>query len=257
MLIALTRPVSDSLAECALTHQERVPIDLARARRQHAQYEEALRSLGVRVIPAPAAHDLPDAVFIEDTALVLDELAVIARPGAVSRREEPGTVAAILSEFRPIHYLQSPATLDGGDVLRIGRTVFVGLSSRTNEAGVRQLASLIGSFGYEVVPIPVTGCLHLKSAVSLVAENLLLVNPRWVPADAFGALEHVAVADDEPGAANALRVADALVYPSHYPKTSGRLAKRGLEIVPVACDELAKAEGGVTCCSLLFSALEE
>jgi dimethylargininase len=103
----------------------------------------------------------------------------------------------------------------------------------------------------------VTGCLHLKSAVSLVSEDLLLVNPRWVQADAFGALEHVRVADDEPGAANALRVADALVYPSHYPKTSGRLAERGLEIVPVACDELAKAEGGVTCCSLLFSGLEE
>ena len=257
MLIALTRPVSDSFAECALTHQERVPIDLDRARRQHGRYEEALRALGVRVIRAPAANHLPDAVFIEDTALVLEELAVIVRPGAASRREEPGPVAAILSEFRLIHYLQSPATLDGGDVLRIGRTVFVGLSSRSNEAGVRQLASLIGHFGYDVVPVPVTGCLHLKSAASQVGENLLLVNPRWVPAAAFGVLEHVPVADDEPGAANALRVADALIYPSHYPRTAGRLAERGLEIVPVPCDELAKAEGGVTCCSLLFRVPED
>jgi dimethylargininase len=252
MLIAVTRPVSASLAECALTHLERVAIDLDRARHQHALYEDALRSLGVRVLRAPAADDLPDAVFIEDTALVLDEVAVITRPGAETRRREPAPVSAILSEFRPVQHLQAPATLDGGDVLRVGRTIYVGLSSRTNQDGVEQLTSLVGAFGYRVVSVPVTGCLHLKSAVSQVDERLLLVNPRWVPAEAFGGLEHLEVAEGEAGAANALRVNGAVIYPAHFPSTAHRLAERGLEVVSVPSDELAKAEGGVTCCSLLF-----
>jgi dimethylargininase len=256
MLIAVTRPVSESLAECALTHLPRLPIDLDRARHQHAAYEEALRSLGARVLRAPAADDLPDAVFIEDTALVLDEVAVITRPGAESRRREPAPVAAILSEFRPLRYIQAPATLDGGDVLRVGRTIYVGLSSRTNQTGVQQLASLVGALGYRVVPVPVTGCLHLKSAVSQVDERLILLNPRWVPAEAFGGLEQLTVAEGEAGAANALRVDGAVIYPEHFPSTADRLAGRGLTVVPVPSDELARAEGGVTCCSLLFSTPE-
>jgi len=254
MLIAVTRPVSESLAECALTHLPRVPVDLDRARLQHAAYEDALRSLGAAVIRVPAADDLPDAVFIEDTALVLDEVAVITRPGAESRRRETGPVADILSEFRPLQHIQAPATLDGGDVLRVGPTIYVGLSSRTNQAGVEQLASLVGLFGYSVVPVAMTGCLHLKSAVSQVDESLLLLNPRWVPARAFGSLEHLVVAEGEAGAANALRVDGAVIYPDHFPSTAGRLATHGLEVVSVPSDELAKAEGGVTCCSLLFSA---
>ena len=252
MLIAVTRPVSESLAECALTHLPRLPIDLDRARQQHAAYEDALRSLGAMVIRAPAADDLPDAVFIEDTALVLEELAVITRPGAESRRREPAPVAAILSEFRLVQHIQAPATLDGGDVLQVGRTIYAGLSSRTNQAGVQQLASLVGDFGYRVVPVPVTGCLHLKSAVSQVDERLILLNPRWVPAEAFGGLEHLTVAEGELAAANALRIDRAVIYPDHFPSTAGRLASRGLEVVSVPSDELAKAEGGVTCCSLLF-----
>ena len=254
MLIAVTRPVSESLAECALTHLPRLPIDLERARHQHAAYEDALRTLGARVIHAPAADDLPDAVFIEDTALVLDELAVITRPGAESRRREPAPVAAILSEFRPVKHIQAPARLDGGDVLRVGRTIYVGLSSRTNHTGVQQLASLVGPFGYGVVPVPVTGCLHLKSAVSQIDERLVLLNPRWVPAEAFDGLEHLTVAESEAAAANALRVGGAVVCPEHFPSTAARLAGRGLEVVSVPSDELAKAEGGVTCCCLLFGA---
>jgi dimethylargininase len=253
MLIAVTRPVSTSLSECALTYLERIPIDLDRARHQHGVYEDALRSLGAQVIRAPAADDLPDAVFIEDTALVLDEVAVITRPGAELRRREPGPVEAILSEFRPVQHIQAPATLDGGDVLRIGRTIYVGLSTRTNQDGVQQLASVVGAFEYDVVSVPVTGCLHLKSAVSQVDEHLLLLNPRWVPAETFRDLEHIDVAGGEPGAANALRVGGAVMYPEHFPATADRLAKHGLEIVSVPSDELAKAEGGVTCCSLLFS----
>ena len=252
MLIAITRPVSASLAQCELTHQARVPIDVGRARQQHAAYEGTLRSLGATVIQAPEAPELPDAVFIEDTALVLDEIAVIARPGAASRRAETGPVASLLSTYRPLRQLESPATLDGGDVLRIARTVYVGLSSRTNRLGAVQLGEILEPMGYAVVTVPVAGCLHLKSAVTQLADGLLLLNPQWVAPAAFTDCEFLPVADQEPGAANALRVAGALIYPAHFPDTADRLVRHGLDVVPVECGELAKAEGGVTCCSLLF-----
>ncbi len=254
MLIAVTRPVSPSLAQCELTHLARGPIDVEVATREHAAYEETLQSLGVTIVHAPAAPDQPDAVFIEDTALVLDEVAVIARPGAVSRQSETGPVADLLSGYRPIFPLEAPATLDGGDVLRMGRTLFVGLSSRTNRAGIGQLRALVSGLAYGVVPIEIRGCLHLKSAVTEVGDRLLLLNPRWVSPAGFRGLDYIEVDPEEPRAANALRVGHSAVYPSHFPRTAARLAKAGVKVRLVPCGELAKAEGGVTCCSLLFAA---
>ncbi len=252
MLVALTRPVSDSLEQCALTHQPRHRLDVARARRQHAAYEEVLRRLGASVVQVAAAHELPDAVFIEDTAVVLDELAVITHPGAASRRAEPGPVAATLQAYRPLAEVRSPGTVDGGDVLRVDRTLYVGRSSRTNDAGIAQLAALVEPFGYAVHPVEVRHCLHLKSAVSEIGTRRVLANPAWVSLDRLGDCEVVAVDPSEPAAANALRVEDSVVFPAHHPATLDRLRGAGVVVVPVECDELAKAEGGVTCCSLLF-----
>jgi dimethylargininase len=254
MLIAITRPVSPTLAACELTHLVREPIDVARATAQHESYEETLRSLGAAVVRVPAAPELPDAVFVEDTALVLDEVAVIARPGAASRRAETGPVAQTLEAYRPVLHLEAPATLDGGDVLRVGRTLFVGLSSRTNRDGLDRLRALAGPLGYQVVPVPLTGCLHLKSAVTEVADRLLLLNPHWVSPGAFAGLARVEVAPEESGGANALRLGEAVVYQDHYPRTAQRLVAEGIRVVLVDCGELAKAEGGVTCCSLVFEA---
>lgn len=251
MIVALTRPVSDSIAECELTHQERLPIDPARARRQHAAYEEALRGLGVEVVRVAGASALPDAVFIEDTAIVLDEAAIVTRPGAASRRAETDAVGEALAIYRPVRRIAAPATLDGGDVLRAGRTLFVGRSSRTSVEGIEQLRDLAGPLGYDVISVPVTGCLHLKSAVTGVAEGVVLLNPDWVPESAFGEYERIAVDPLEPAAANALPLRGSVIFPTHHPRTADRLARRGLDLVAVECDELAKAEGGVTCCSLL------
>jgi dimethylargininase len=254
MLIALTRPVSAALARCELTHLARTPIDVARAAVQHAAYEIALRAAGAIVHRLPAADDLPDAVFVEDVAVVLDEVAVITRPGAASRRPETAAVEAALAGFRPLAHVAAPGTVDGGDVLVAGRTLFVGRSSRTNEDGVRQLASAVNPYGYRVVAVEVGGCLHLKSAATLVGDGLLLVNPAWVPAGAFPGFDRLAVDPAEPYAANALRVRDRLLFPEHFPRTRNRLEGRGLSVVPVPCDELAKAEGAVTCCSIVFRA---
>ena len=254
MLIAVTRAVSPTLAECELTHLPRDPIDVAKAIAEHERYEAALRSLGVRVVRAPEEPTLPDAVFVEDTALVLDEVAIITRPGAPSRRPEIESMASVLSAYRSVQRIQPPGMLDGGDVLQVGRTIHVGLSSRTNRDGIAQLGTLVSDWGYEVIPVPVKGCLHLKSAVTQVADNLLLLNDRWVSPECFASMAVVIVAPQEPHAANALLIGGTVIYPTHHPETARRLERAGVRLEAVPCGELAKAEGGVTCCSLVFEA---
>jgi dimethylargininase len=252
MLIAVTRPVSQSLAHCELTHLSRESIDVALAAAQHAAYERLLSSLGAALVRVPAAHELPDAVFIEDTAVVLDEVAVLARPGAPSRRGESAAVAQALAKYRPVLCMKPPATLDGGDVLRLGRCLYVGRSSRTDQQGIEQLESLVAPFDYRVVPVEFTGCLHLKSAVTAVANGLLLLNPDWISAAAFPTCEAIAIDDREPHGANALEIAGVVIHPSQFPRTRDRLVQCGLRVASVDCSELAKAEGAVTCCSLTF-----
>lgn len=249
MMLALTREVSDALAKCELTHLQRVPIDVARARQQHRGYERALEQAGCRVVRLPAQADLADSVFIEDTAVVLDDVAVITRPGAQSRRRETAAVVEALRAHRPLRFIEAPATVDGGDVLVAGRDVFVGLTTRTNAAAVAQLRALLP--GHRVTAVEVGGCLHLKSAVTAIGERRLLLNPAWVRREVFAGYERVEVDPAEPAAANALRVGETLVFPSAFPRTAARLPG---QVVLVDADELAKAEGAVTCCALLVSA---
>jgi dimethylargininase len=253
MRIAITREVSPSIGDCELAHLPRVPIDLDTARVQHRQYEECLAAFGCRIHRLPAEPSLPDSVFVEDTAVVLDELAIIARPGAASRRGETGAPAEALRTYRRLTYIEQPGTLDGGDVLRIGKRLFVGLSSRSNEAGIEQMRRLAGPFGYSVESVRVKGCLHLKSAVTQVAESTLLINRDWVDAGAFEGMELVDVDPREPFGGNALLVGDVVVYPTDYPATRRRLEERGIVVKAIDVAELGKAEGGVTCCSLIFS----
>ena len=176
-LLALVREISDALERCELSHLARQPIDLAEARRQHAGYVAALVEAGCRIEQLPPEPELPDAVFVEDTAVVLDELAVIVRPGAPSRRPEVESVGPALARHREVRRMSGPGTLDGGDVLRLGRSLIVGMTARSSAEGAGELAALTRSAGYEVRRVPVTGCLHLKSAVTEVADGLLLVNP--------------------------------------------------------------------------------
>jgi dimethylargininase len=253
MLIAVTRAVSPTLAECELTHRPRDPINVANAVAEHACYEEALRSLGATVVHAPPEPTLPDAVFVEDTALVFAETAVMTRPGAPVRRREVESMAKVVSAYRPLFAIQPPGTLDGGDVMAVGRKIYVGLSSRTNHEGIAQLDTHLSEWGYEVIPVPVTGCLHLKSAVTQVGDSLLLINDRWVSRECFGSMGMVTVAPGEPDAANALLIGASVIYPTHHPATAERLDRAGVRVVLVPCGELAKAEGGVTCCSVLFA----
>jgi len=237
-ILALTRDVSPSLAHCELTHLARLPIDVARARGQHAAYERLLGELGCRVVRVASAPEQPDAVFLEDTAVVLPALAVMTRPGAPSRRAEVEGVAAALAAWLPLAHITAPGTLDGGDVLRAGRSLFVGRSTRTNDAGIAQLAALAGPQGFAVHPIDVTGALHLKSAVTAVSADTLLVNPDWVQRGMFPGWRTLEVDRSEPAGANVLRIGDAIVYGAAFPATRARLEAAGCRV-------------HVTCCSVI------
>jgi dimethylargininase len=252
MLIAITRQVSPAINQCELTNLERTPIDLDRARSQHHAYEEALRSLGVNIHSLPEEPALPDSVFVEDAAVVLDECALLTRPGAESRQPEVESIALALAPYRRLHLIQAPGILDGGDVLTVGRTIFVGLSSRSNQAAIDQMASLLNPYGYSIKGIRVTGCLHLKSAVTQLSADTLLVNPTWVDKDNFNGMKFIDVAPSEQHAANALLVGESLLYQPAYPRTLESLEAQGIHPVLVDESELGKAEGGLTCCSLIF-----
>lgn len=252
MQIALTRSVPRAIERCELTHLVRVPIDWERAVRQHAAYEQALRDLGCRVERLPETPDLPDSVFVEDTAVVVEQLAIIARPGVESRRAEVETAAAALGPYRRLAFIEPPGTLDGGDVLVTPARVFVGASARTNAEGARRLAEILAPIGYDVTSVPIRNCLHLKSAVTLASHATLLLNPDWIDAAIFGGFTLVHVDPAEPSAANVLRVGRRVLCAAEYPRTRARLEAAGLETCAVEASELAKAEGGLTCCSVIF-----
>lgn len=252
---AWTRAVSPLLADCALTHLSRQPIDATRAAEQHGGYEAALRAAGLEVERLPALPEAPDGVFVEDTALILGSHAVITRPGAASRAGETQSTARGLDGSFGLHRLDT-GTLDGGDVLRIDENLYVGLSARTDRAGAEALAAVAAPLGYSVIPVTPAGCLHLKSAACYAGHDragdpILLFNPDWVSPEAFAGVVPLAVAPGEPFAANVLRVGDRLIVAAGFPETAARLAARGFDLVEVDTSELQKAEAGLTCMSLI------
>lgn len=249
--LAITRAVSPSLARCELTHLPREPIDPARAAEQHEAYQHCLLGLGVDLVRLPAEPELPDAVFVEDTAVVLDELAIITRPGVASRRPETASIAEALRPYRSLEFITPPATVDGGDVLTIDRHVYVGLSSRTSALGVEQLREILTPLDYHMTMVEVTGCLHLKSAVTSIGPGTLLINRDWVDDEAFVGMRLAGVDPTEPHAANALAIGNTVVFAAAFERTLNRIRELGISAVTVDVSELAKAEGGITCCSLI------
>jgi dimethylargininase len=252
MTVAITRDVSPRFNECEITHIERTPIDLDIARAQHHEYLQALRALGCDVIELPAESDLPDSVFVEDTAFILPELAVITRPGADSRKPETESIIRALGPLIKLVRLEEPATLDGGDVLVMGKRIFIGLSTRSNQEAIDQLNEMLQGYGYTVAGVQISGCLHLKSAVTRVDGKTLLINKSWLDTSPFKGFDFIEVDPSEPAAANCLAISDALIFPSTFPKTRARLEERGYKVLSVDISEMAKAEGAVTCCSLIL-----
>ncbi len=252
MLTAVTREVSPAMNRCELSYLDRVEIDIAKAAAQHRGYEDCLRGMGANVISLPPEPELPDSVFVEDPAIVLDEVAILTRPGAASRRWEGESLAKTLTIFRPLRSIHEPGTLEGGDVMRVGKTLYVGASARSNAAGIAQLAGELAPFGYRVQPVPVGGCLHLKSGCCYLGDGMVLANRQWVDTEALAGLRIVDVAPDEPWAANVLTIGELALMPLGFPATAELVQSLGWKVQTVDIAELRKAEAGVTCSSLLF-----
>jgi dimethylargininase len=249
---AIVRRPSEALSQCVLTFLQRQPIDFRRAQAQHRAYVEALEHSGVAVQVLPPEPDLPDAVFVEDTAVIVDECAVLTRPGIESRWPETAAIDVALQAVRPLIRISAPGTLEGGDVLRIGRTIFVGRTPRTNDEGIRQLSAALEPHGYEVVPITPRGCLHLKSAVSYAGMETVVLNPDWIDVGSFSRWQCVPVAPEEPFGANVLIVGQTVHTAASAPRTRVKLDALGFDTSSLDTGEFEKAEAALTCLSLLF-----
>jgi dimethylargininase len=255
-MIAITRLPSPRMNDCELSFAERVSIDYERALAQHAAYRKMLADLGAEVVVLSPSEEFPDCVFVEDTAVVLEEVAIMASPGATSRRGEIEAVEEALRPYRPIEWIRLPATLDGGDVLTVGRTLFVGVSARTNGAGIAALKEIAEPRGYRVWPIEIRNCLHFKSACTALDDTTLLINPDWLHPDALeslaGRYRLVPIPAAEPFAADVLRIGQQICLPSAHTATADLIARLGYDVRSVDLSEFAKAEGGVTCLSVVF-----
>jgi len=252
MLKAVTREVSPAMNRCELSYLDRVEIDVAKAAEQHRRYEACLRAMGAEVIALPAEPEMPDSVFVEDPALVVEEVAIMTRPGAESRRQEGESLAKTLARFRPLRWIEAPATLEGGDVMRAGKTLYVGASARTNAAGLAQLEEELKPHGYRVRPVEVRGCLHLKSGCSYLGDGIVLANRAWADTAAIEGMRIVDVAPEEPWAANVLTIGGIALMPAGFPGTAEIVERLGWKVRAVDISELRKAEAGVTCSSLIF-----
>lgn len=251
----LNRP-TPALDQCELTFIDRSSIHLKTAQRQHSDYASALRRAGVQVDVLDVNQTFPDAVFVEDVAVILDEMAVVASMGNPIRRAEIPAMAEIIAGFRPeIRYISLPATIEGGDVLRVGRTLFVGESPRTNRAGITALEDIAGPFGYEVVPVKVHGCLHLKTGITALDDETFIHNPAWVDTGPFQNYRRIEVGADEPWAANVLRIGNSLIVNACCPRTADYIDDFGFTTERVDISEFGKAEAGLTCMSLVFDSL--
>jgi dimethylargininase len=254
-LTALVHVPSPRMNEAIRTHAAHETIDVARAIDQHDAYRRMLEGCGVTVHVLDVNREHPDCVFIEDTAIVLDELAIVTSMGAPSRAREPLAIEPALRRFRAqVVRIEPPATIEGGDVLRVGRKLLVGLTSRTNAMGIAALSEIVRPRGYVVVPVRVSGCLHLKSACTALPDETLLVNPAWVDLGALLGYELLGVHEDEPHAANVLLAGDIVCTSASSPGTVAELRRRGLDVRTADLSELAKAEGCTTCLSLVFRA---
>lgn len=255
-LMAITHVPSPRLEGGERTYVGHEPIDAPLALQQHAAYCDALRQCGADVITLSLYREYPDCVFVEDTAIVLDEVAVLMSMGAPSRRGEAAGMEPALRDYRTLERIKLPATIDGGDVVRSGRSLYVGASPRTNAAGIDELREVLRPYGYSVTAIPVRECLHLKTACSALPDGRFLVNSKWIDASPLPPGSTVEVPEHEPWAGDVLVVDSTIIASDAFPETARLLESHAARVVPVSVSEFAKAEGGVTCMSLVFRALQ-
>ena len=248
---AITRKPGKNMAR-GLTTSNLGPPDYPLLLKQHQAYVETLRSIGLEVIELDSQPDYPDAHFVEDTAVVTPDVAVIASPGAESRKGEQDTIAPILAQYRKTDYIHTPGTLDGGDVLMVGTHFFIGISERTNQEGTEQLGRILEAYENTWTAIPVGAGLHFKSSVNYIGKNTLLVTENFAELDALDNYSKIIVAANEAYATNTLWVNDHLLTPKGFPSTRKKLESFGLKIMELDVSEMRKMDGGLTCLSIRF-----
>ena len=247
--IALVREPSPSFVDALSEHPLKGTIHFARAFEQHRQYVQALNQLGMDVLFLASLKDCPDGVFVEDTAVVTDEVAFLCSFKEESRQSETPSVLQELEKFRKIEVLEPPLLVDGGDVLQTEDTVFMGLSRRTNQEAVDFFQSRLDR---KVVPVPVSHGLHLKTAATYLGKNIIVANPSKVDTSIFSSFEIIETTPSEQHAANGLAVGNQVILPAGFPRLARVLRGRGWEIFQVCMSEFEKADGGVTCLSLII-----
>jgi len=252
LMRGITHAVSPNIGRCELTFMERVPIDYDLAVRQHEEYCGMLARRGVAVTTLYDNLSCADCCFVEDTALIVDELAIIASMGVVSRRSETTAIASELAKYRDLVCVSYPSTLEGGDVLQAGKNIFVGLSTRTNHRGIEEVVRILKSLDYRVFPVPVRGSLHLTTACSLIDDETVLINPRWADTQAFGDFRILHTPEDEPWGANTFRIGETVCMEASFPKTVELVHELHDDLEVLNISEFLKAEGGLSCLSLLF-----
>ena len=252
-LTAITHLPSPHMERGERTYLGAEPIDVGLALQQHAAYRDALAACGARVVTLDANCDLADCAFVEDTAIVLDEAAIVMSMGAASRRAELTLIAEALAAYREVRRITLPARIDGGDVVRAGWSLFVGASSRTDDEGFRALHDIVRPLGYHLTAVPVRGCLHLKTACSALPDGRFLVNPEWIDVVPLAGSQLLPVPAAEPWAADLLPIGGEIVLPDGFPATVELLEREGFTTRSVPLSEFAKAEAGVTCLSLVIT----
>ncbi|MGB5984423.1 MAG: arginine deiminase family protein [Desulfobacterales bacterium] len=259
MKLALTHEVSERITQCEVNFREREPIDVSLARRQHDAYCQWLAQAGCEVVKLNINPEFPDSVFVEDNAVVVDEVAVVTPMGVASRRGEVVCMAPVLAQYRPLTHLVDVggpgATLEGGDVLQVGRKLWAGLSTRTNAVGVAALRQILATHGYEVIAVPLAGTLHLKSALGCLDDETLIINPEAISKEYFEGFKFIDVVPEEPRGANVLRIGERIAVYAGYSLTLQKLRQAGYDPTPIDVSELIKADSGMTCSSIIMNQL--
>ena len=247
---AIVRPVPDSYDQCIQTKSEKIDVDIAK--KQHREYCRALQKLGLELVWIPKDNNLPDSCFVEDTAMIFGETAVVCNMKMKSRADETVEVAKALEELMETYHIKPPATIDGGDVIQIKDKVFVGLSNRTNEQATVQLRGILESTGRKVIPVKVRNVLHLKSACTYLGDNYVIFSDGCFNTDILHGFDRIAVPADERYATDCLAINGTVLVAKGYPKTKNLIEERGFPVEELDTSEFRKGDGALTCLSIVW-----
>jgi dimethylargininase len=249
---AIVRDVPESFRESVSVLNTSHDIDLEIAKMQHLKYCNTLSKLGINIIRLDTDDSLPDCCFTEDIIAIADDIAIITNPGIQSRVAETKALEKTLSVFKDVFRITSPGTIEGGDVLKIEKTIYIGISSRTNMEGIRQFTSILEPRGYWIKPVEIRNTLHLKSVCTYLGNRRIILAEGYFDINVFSGFEKIIVPREEEYCANCLFVNNRVLIPKGFPKTKALIEAKGLIVSELEMSEFRKADGAVTCLSVIF-----